>query len=199
MNPTTNKIDYKSFIRELLIVTIGVCIGMMLNTWNQKRVDKNQSNQYLDGIVEELKDNSKNVEKSLKHHQDLYKTLRENPDEANLVLSPALLRDVAWELSKTNIFKENIPQELYLNIAHVYSIQEELEKLGDQATDRMSEINILGPYYLLTTLDMDLDEEKIGLINTAMTSGWKAIFESWIATEDEYIKEVEKILNRIKK
>ena len=62
MNVKINKVDYKSFIRELLIIIIGVCIGMMLNTWNQKRIDKNQANQYLNGVIEELRDNSKNVE-----------------------------------------------------------------------------------------------------------------------------------------
>ena len=199
MNVKINKVDYKSFIRELLIIIIGVCIGMMLNTWNQKRIDKNQANQYLNGVIEELRDNSKNVEKSLSHHKELYENLKENPNEANLILNPALLRDVAWDLSKTSIFKENISQRLYLKIAKVYSIQRELEELGDQANDRMSEINILGPYYLLTTLDMDLSEEKVDFIKSAMNNGWKAIFESWISNEEEYISEVEKILDEIKK
>ena len=189
----------KQFFGELIIIVIGVCIGMMLNSWNQKRLDRNQANLYLNGIVEELEENSKNVEASLLHHKKLYEQLQANDENVNMVLSPALLRDVAWELSKTSIFKGNIDQGLYLNIAKIYSIQRELEETGDQATDRMSEINIIGPYYLLSTLEKDLSEEEVNFINSAMRDGWKAVLESWISYEEKFIEEVTGVLMEIKK
>ncbi|MEM1320288.1 MAG: hypothetical protein AAGG75_08525 [Bacteroidota bacterium] len=41
--------------KELLIVTLGVFIAMLMNSWNDRRQDRHEAQQYLDGIEEEMK------------------------------------------------------------------------------------------------------------------------------------------------
>ncbi len=186
---------FRHLLKEIVIITIGVCIGMMLNTWNQNRIEKTQAQQYLDGILQEVEHNASEVEKSFTHRKDLYEGLTNNKD-VKLNLNPALLKKVAWELAQNNVFKENIDTELYLELAELYAIQERIDFSAEQASDRMSELNTIVPYYTLSTYRMNIPKKEIDKIESTFMRRWKPILKSWYGYEEKYLVRAEKILKK---
>ena len=44
----------KYALGEILLVVIGILIALQINNWNQKRIDKNTEQIYLNGLKEEF-------------------------------------------------------------------------------------------------------------------------------------------------
>lgn len=185
---SNNSTKFKKILAEILIVTFGVCLGLMLNTWNQNRMDNNQASKYLTAILNEIKSNTLEVDTSLMHHKQLLKAVKDSPETAKLSLNPALLKSVAWELAQNNTFKENIDQDLYLSLAEIYAIQSKIEFSANQASDRMSELNVIAPYHFLTLFDKKISKEQGNQIEGKLMSGWKNILDSWISYELTYLE-----------
>lgn len=186
----------KSFFREIIIITLGVCIGMMLNTWNQNIIAKNEARSYLSGVYQEIEGNTSEITSSLAKHRKLFEKLNSEDEDIKLILHPAMTTDVAWTLAQNNIFKENVDSKLYLKIANLYALQNRIENSAEQASERMSELNTIVPYYTLSTFRMDIKDEEIKQIENAFTKRWKPIFESWMGYENEYLEQSKSILNK---
>ncbi|MCG8326820.1 MAG: hypothetical protein MI974_03990 [Chitinophagales bacterium] len=186
--------NFKEILKELLIITIGVFIGLLLNSWNENRKAQREARQYLDGIYEEMTQNIEVLNEALPYHTSLLDQLRKDPTAARLVLKPASVDDLAWKLAENNIFKNNIDKSLYYKIAKTYQIHDLLIEMQDQASERMSELNIMSPFYELQFMNIEIDEE----IQARVIQAWIPIFETWTSYESDYLEALKKTVEELK-
>ena len=192
----SSKINYKSILRELLIVFLGVLIAMLLNSWNEKRQEKIQAQNYLNGIYEEIDLNVKVLEKGLVYHQGLLESLRMEPKDANLSLNPSMVTNFAWKLAENNIFKENVDKDIYRKLAAAYQMHDFLMGIQINAGDRMSEVNILSPYYMIGATNQNPTEADKEEFLIGIKKSWIPVFESWIGIEGHYLNLLKEISKR---
>lgn len=190
----TTKVTYQSFFKELGIITLGVLIAMLLNSWNEKRKEINQAESYLVGIYEEIEINVKILKESIPYHQSLLDGLRKNPSEVNLSLNPASITNFSWKLSENNIFKENIDRALFLKLAKAYQSHDYLLETQIDAGQRMSEVNIMSPFFMLSTIGKKISDDEKKEFNINRMKSWIPIFETWTYLEKHYLELLEEIL-----
>ncbi len=187
----------KENIRELIIVTLGILIAFGLNSWNEERKEKIESQKYLQGIKTEVSFNLEEMKKAVPYHKELLRTLKDNPSKANLVLNAPHLQNISWKLAKNQIFRSHTDPELYRKIATCYQLNEYIIQIGQNASERMSEVNILSPYYLIGTVKDDLTEQDYENFRVLRKKSWIPIFESWTAFEERYLKELEDLVKEL--
>lgn len=188
-------INWKQQFVDLVVVILGILIAFGLGSWNDKRQARKQANILLEGIKIELQENKESLSKTLPYHQELLKTLRETPEQANLSLNPASVSDVSWQLAQTNVFKENIDPLIYRDLAQLYQRHEFLNLQVLAAGERMSEINVIGPFYTLGK-EPKTDQQRRDF-QLQILSGWIPIFESWVASEKMYLQSIERVTEKI--
>ena len=71
---------------------------------------------------------------------------------------------------------------------------QELAKIQEEAGSLMSEINVIGPFYELNALDLELDSSDVEQLSMRFIRGWIPIFETWTAQEEDYLEILETIL-----
>jgi argininosuccinate synthase len=128
------------------------------------------------------------------YHLELLKKLREEPLQANLVLSPGEMTNSAWQLAENPIFKKHVDQSTYHTLSSAYSMHDNLIEQSSQASRLMSEVNILGNFYLSPTLQMDLSEQDTKELSVQFKQGWIPIFESWTSSEEIYLERIDQAL-----
>ncbi|MEM1218475.1 MAG: hypothetical protein AAGH79_06165, partial [Bacteroidota bacterium] len=64
-----------SLLSQLLPVAIGVFFGIWVSNWNEARLQKAQQIEMLGLMVEELKENQKNLERAIPYHEKIGKTV----------------------------------------------------------------------------------------------------------------------------
>ncbi|MEL6717928.1 MAG: hypothetical protein AAFO82_11160 [Bacteroidota bacterium] len=185
---------WKDSIRELFIVTLGVLIAFGLNSWNDTRKEKRMADHYLEAIVEEMKINVEELEEKVPYHQDLLHQLRTDPENANMVLNPSKLSNISWKLAENNIFKEHIDPKLYRELAKCYQIHDYLNMQAQEAGTRMSEINIMGPFYRMSATNQNPTEEEMKEFGLDMARGWVSIFETWTYLEERYLNSLKGLI-----
>ncbi|MEO1515906.1 MAG: hypothetical protein AAFV95_12870 [Bacteroidota bacterium] len=189
--------EFKAVFKELLIVIIGVFIGMLLNSWNEGWKARKEADRYLQGIQEEMLGNIEKLKEGIPYHQKLLAGLREDPTNVRLVLNATPVSDLAWKLSENNTFKNNIDKDIYYKIAQVYQYHDNLVSIQDQAGDRMSELNVIGPFYQLQLIDKDIDAETMKEIEESVIQGWIPIFESWTSFEQQYLDALKTVVQEL--
>lgn len=190
-------IDWKAHVIRFFFVTLGVFIAFGLNTCNEGRKEKQQIHLYLKGLEEELVENREQLNNSLPYHQDLLNTLRTAPGKANLIMNPASVGNVAWKLADNEIFKKHIDHDLYKQLSKVYQLHERLLEQHEQASNLMSELNVLGPLHASGLLGRSFTAEEEIQLNNQITQGWIPIFETWTALEQDYLQSIEEALDMI--
>ena len=111
-----------------------------------------------------------------------------------MVLRPSELSNISWKLAENNIFKENIDPQIYRELAKCYQIHDYLNIQAKEAGERMSEINILGPYYMLAATNQNPSKEEIQEFRLNMKKGWIPVFETWTSIEENYLEHLKKLL-----
>lgn len=186
-------IKWSVHLMELTVVTLGILIAFGLNSWNENRKQEHLANSYLSSLKEELSSNKTELILKLDYHKKLLFSLRNDPLNTSLTLNPAALSNVGW-LSGDNIIRDYIEPELYRKIVRVYQTHEDLSNLTRNASEKMSEINVMGPYHMLkvvsTLSEMEREEFAVSL-----KQGWIPIFESWTAIEQIYIEQIDEALD----
>ncbi|MBX2817512.1 MAG: hypothetical protein KTR24_15995 [Saprospiraceae bacterium] len=191
---SNSTIHWRSLIKELFIVTAGVLIALVANSWYEKQNEIRQAGQFLTGIYEEIEDNITVLRETLPYHKKLLKDLREDPLKANLSLNPAHVRNVAWKLAENSVFKENTDNSLYYELSNAYDMHDYLVNTQMDAAAKMSELNILGPFYLLQAGTMS--EVQKTAFQVEASKGWIPIFETWIFFEQSYLQALEEIIDK---
>ncbi|RMG66778.1 MAG: hypothetical protein D6715_06095 [Calditrichaeota bacterium] len=64
-----NKHALLSFVREMIIVIMGILIALSINTWNEHRKDRAYINTALNAIEKEIQFNQTNLRDILKRHE----------------------------------------------------------------------------------------------------------------------------------
>ena len=197
--PMQEKINWKNHFLEFFFVTVGILIAFGLNSWNETRKEKELTQMYLDGLREELLDNKKELKKSLPYHQTLLKTLREDPLEARLSLNPSRISNSAWKLAENEIFKKYVDHDLYKMLSKLYDVHDKINYEAKVAGDRMSEVNVISPFYLLAAGDLNPTEDELIQLSKEVRRGWIPIFESWTFVEEIYLEMIDEILVKMEK
>ncbi len=190
-----NKIDWKSYVIELLIVTSGILIAFGLNSWNETQKEEKLANLYLEGIYEELTINKTALESTLEYHSELLQSLNEKPLDVTLVLKPASVNNSAWKLAENDIFKRYVDPKLYQKITEAYQVHESLQSHGNESSSMMAELNVLGPVYMSSTAGRTFSEEEELNFRKSVRQGWIPIFQDWIYYEKTYIEKIDNVLN----
>ncbi|MEM7369060.1 MAG: hypothetical protein AAF587_10715 [Bacteroidota bacterium] len=190
-------IDWKTHLIRFFFVTLGVFIAFGLNTCNERRKEKLQIKLYLQGLQEELLENQTKLNTSLPYHQELLTTLRQQPEKANLIMNPAAVSNVAWNLADNEVFKKYVDHELYKQLSTVYQFHESLLEQHRQASNLMSELNVLGPLHASSLLGQTFTEEQEIQLNNQISQGWIPIFETWTSLEQDYLQNIENALAMI--
>jgi uncharacterized membrane protein YgaE (UPF0421/DUF939 family) len=193
----SSKIDWKNRFVEFILITVGVLIAFGLNTCNENRKERHQTRLFLEGINEELIENSEDVEQKLPYHKELLETLRKNPQKANLILRPPNLNDVAWKLSENSTFREHVNHESYKMLAEIYQLHSLIEEYTYAASKQMIEVNIMFPYHALAADEDTFTEENMRLFEVAVKEGWIPVFETWTAMEEQYLNKVEEYFQSV--
>lgn len=188
---------FNTFLKEFLVVLLGVFLAMVMNSWNEDRKAKIEAERYLDGIKDEIKDNIKILEDAIPYHQDLLDGLRSDPTSVSLVLNVANVNNTAWRLAENNTFKSNIDKQLFYKLDKMYQLHDYLVSTQSEAERLMSESNIMSPYYELQLIGKDIQEEDIKELGARLMMGWIPIFESWTHAEKKYLAALEKTLSSL--
>ncbi len=190
------KYNFLNRVIEILIVIFGAFIAFGLNTCNENRQDRQRTKMYLEGIKEELLENQKELTEKLEYHNDILDSLRVNPLDTRLVLSPAFVNNVSWKLSENEVFKAHIEPDLFRTLAITYNLHESLKRQNHSVIKLMDELNVMGPLYEIN-LPRDISEEEAKQYMTEMKKGWQPIFETWTFIEREYLASMERSLKMI--
>jgi hypothetical protein len=185
-------IKWSVHLMELTVVTLGILIAFGLNSWNENRKQEHLANSYLSSLKEELSSNKTELILKLDYHNKLLSSLRNDPLNTNLTLNPATLSNVGW-LSGDNIIRDYIEPEMYRKIVRVYQTHEDLANHTRNASENMSEINIMAPFHLVK-VENKLSEIEKEEFAVSLKKGWIPIFESWTAIEQIYIEQIDDAL-----
>lgn len=192
-NKKKKKSKWKHYLIELSIVTIGLVLALLLNSWYETRKERIYAQENMDNIKKELAHNLNELRISQPHHKMLLEKLRLDPNSANLVLNPPDISKVAWDIAQNNAFRRHTESDEYYRLAKIYQLHGYVAKIGDNASEKMSEINLL-QFSRLAEIYLN-SEEDYYKIRTRAKSGWIPIFETWHSLEANYIQEIEAILN----
>ena len=192
-----NPIDWRDHFIRFFFITLGVFLGFGLNTCNSNQKEKAQVDLYLDGLVDELKENQQILNESLTYHKHLLEQLQNETAKANLILNPAHVSNISWTLANNEVFKKHLDNDLYKNLSLVYQYHQELIDLHNETSRLMSEMNVLGPLYSLSIVDKQWTREQETELDIIVKLGWVPIFETWTSTEELYLKHIESVLNEI--
>lgn len=173
----------KSILKEVVLITTGVVLALMLSQWNETRKEKEQARFSLVNIKSELERNKKAVSKALQYHQDLYDKIINEPDSAIMSLNFAQLSNNAWELSKNTRLLNYLDYQVSLKLVEIYDMQEEYDQDTKIAYNMMSTSSILGTNQLKT-----INEWK---------QGWIGSFQSTLYVEKLLVEKYEKALAAI--
>ncbi|WNJ20039.1 hypothetical protein [Pontibacter sp. G13] len=182
-----------SQLRELLLITFSILLAFGLNAWYANHQERSQAEAYLAGIEEELAANQIELTEKLEYHQQLLEILREDPAKARMTLRPANISNVAWKLSETAVFRKHIDPDLYKRIATAYQTHETLMNFVETASDMMSEVNVIAPFYLLGAAQ-NMEDQELEAFYMMSRQGWVPMFETWTSLEQEYLEEIEGVL-----
>ena len=88
-------------IGEIVLVVIGILIALQINNWNEERVIKNNINQYLGTLIQDMRGDANIIESGRRYHifrihSGIYMLHQYNPNEA-LSFLPDNSNIPAWE------------------------------------------------------------------------------------------------------
>ncbi len=69
------KLEWKKYIAELLVVFVGVTSAFLLNDWAQKRNSEELENKYITSLLDDLKNDSDNLKKTINYSQNNFDSL----------------------------------------------------------------------------------------------------------------------------
>ena len=190
----SERIKWKTHLIDFFFVTLGVFLAFGLNSWNEERKEKEKVRLFSDGLQEELQENRTALEATLEYHESLLQRLRKEPSKVNLVLNPADVNDVAWNLANGDIFKQHIRPEIFTALSKVYQSHKSLDEYAIDALRNINQMNVFGPYYQLATAGRKISNEDKNQFKLSVIKGWIPIFETWVGLEKRYLQHIEEAL-----
>lgn len=189
-----NKINWKNHFVELLIVTSGILIAFGLNSWREGQKEEKLAKLYMEGVIEELEVNRKELTERMEYHRGLLKELIEKPLEVRLVLKQPNVRNSAWKLAENDVFKQYVDPEMYRQLIQIYQTHERLNNHSDEMSRLMGELNVIGPLYLSGSAGRVISDEERDEFKKQVRQGWIPMFEDWIYYESQYIQTIDEVL-----
>jgi hypothetical protein len=164
--PTTEKSGSRSWLRitlEVLLISVGVFLGLMGEQWRERSQKRELAVGSLQRFRAEFVANQKAVQSVRKSHTDDEKNIlaylnRDAAARARLPYpfqstNPAFLEYSAWDVALATQSLAHIDQELAHRIAHVYSVQRQLDGATRDITHVMySKTGYPDPISLLTSM-----------------------------------------------
>ena len=188
-----SRIDWKNHLIEFVFITLGVILAFSLNTWNENRKESDQADLYLQGLMAELSANRRQLEKTYPYHLDLIRRLSEEPGKTSLELKGGFFNNVAWTSADHAVLKSHLDFELYTLLASTYGLHEMLKHHINMASDRIHELNVMSPLYLLSGDNTQMTDEDWALLLEQSKMGWVPVFQDWVNIEHSYLRQIIKV------
>ena len=151
--------NWFTVVLEILIVVIGLFIGLQVDDWNQRRIDRSTEAAYLRELLEDFEANRASLEKT---SQRLETILR----NTNALLGQSVLEEPDWTIAQLNdafVWTQNMPA--FIAVVRTYI---NLKGSGDLRLIRNRELkNDLAQYFAESDLTVLVQNtHELELVNT---------------------------------
>jgi len=151
--------NWFTVVLEILIVVIGLFIGLQVDDWNQRRIDRSTEAAYLRELLEDFEANRASLEKT---SQRLETILR----NTNALLGQSVLEEPDWTIAQLNdafVWTQNMPA--FIAVVRTYI---NLTGSGDLRLIRNRELkNDLAQYFAESDLTVLVQNtHELELVNT---------------------------------
>lgn len=184
-------LPWTNYFIEFLTVVLGILLAFGLNTYYNNRIEEERVSHFLEGVQLEISENALEVKTKLEYHEKIKTALRENPSDVILQLKTPQLKDFAWQIAQDNTISQHISYDLYRKLAEIYSVQTTMNQLGNEASNIMSHVNVVSPFYLI---GIELSEEEEKQFSQILKQNWFPIFDDFIDYEKRLAKLYEEVL-----
>ncbi|WP_420580092.1 hypothetical protein [Reichenbachiella sp.] len=179
-----SNIKWTNHLIEFFTVVLGILLAFGLNTYYNGKVEEERARHFLEGIRLEIEENTEEVAEKLAYHEGIRDTLYTDPSKVVLRLKASRVKNFAWQIAQENSISQHIPYELYSKLAEIYEAQENLQQTNKEASNIMSHVNVLSPFYIV---GVDVSEEEARAFSQDYKKGWTPIFEDFISAEKELL------------
>lgn len=133
-----------SFIREIVIVILGILIALSINTWNENRKNENYIQKALNTIEEEVKLNKENLLSIYKRHQLTIDSIQAFRNDPSISIRQILKKVHGFQIAETQnlgfkYFVSNRTDLIDFEILTLFSQMESLNQLLTLKTNKLIE------------------------------------------------------------
>ncbi|MEP2023606.1 MAG: hypothetical protein ABJH98_18755 [Reichenbachiella sp.] len=178
-------LPWTNYLIEFVTVVLGILLAFGLNTYYSNQIEQERVSHYLEGVKLEIQENFIEVEDKLAYHKDILIQLSKNPENVILRLKSASVKNYAWQIAQENSISQHISYKLYRKLAEIYAMQLLLEQNGTEASNMMSHVNVLSPFYIV---GVDVNDEEAMEFAKSVKTGWIPIFEDFVHYEEKLTK-----------
>ena len=150
----------KRMLVEVILITCGVLLALVLDQWNSNRLMRQRSEEALLKITAEIEDNIRILEFVNPNNQKVVSIINgtlsvEGGAEPQLI--PALqMVDTAWQTMLSTGVSEYIEYDVLYELSRLYSLHEIYESLSYQILDTINNSRVL---ILAMNPETQLDDE----------------------------------------
>ena len=143
MNKVIKTESFKSAMREIFAIVVGVLLALAVNEWNENRIQTARANEAISNIIQEIESNLNLLQIVNKNNLSVVALVEseksENNEETqNLKFIPGLqIQDTAWQTLLSTGVSEFIEFSTLYDVSSIYSLQAIYRKLGFQLVESM--------------------------------------------------------------
>ena len=151
--------NWFTVVLEILIVVIGLFIGLQVDDWNQRRIDRSTEAAYLRELLEDFEANRATLEKTSQRLETILRNM-------NALLGQSVLEEPDWTIAQLNdafVWTQNMPA--FIAVVRTYI---NLTGSGDLRLIRNRELkNDLAQYFAESDLTVLVQNtHELELVNT---------------------------------
>ena len=151
--------NWFTVVLEILIVVIGLFIGLQVDDWNQRRIDRSTEAAYLRELLEDFEANRASLEKTSQRLETILRNM-------NALLGQSVLEEPDWTIAQLNdafVWTQNMPA--FIAVVRTYI---NLTGSGDLRLIRNRELkNDLAQYFAESDLTVLVQNtHELELVNT---------------------------------
>ncbi len=178
------KNNFKTFIKDIIPVLLGVLIALWIDNWNEERKDKKYIDHFYLSLVKELRDTNKEIIEKIPYQKALIDTLQSysNNETLSLLMVIEKAGGVKGPRIKLNYWNALSNSKIELIEYEKLSVLAEIEEGNELLKYKQNKLLD----FIYSNLTETSKKEKIIL---------KIMMEELITTQISIQKDIQKILN----
>ncbi len=178
------KNNFKTFIKDIIPVLLGVLIALWIDNWNEERKDKKYIDHFYLSLVKELRDTNKEIIEKIPYQKALIDTLQSysNNETLSLLMVIEKVGGVKGPRIKLNYWNALSNSKIELIEYEKLSVLAEIEEGNELLKYKQNKLLD----FIYSNLTETSKKEKIIL---------KIMMEELITTQISIQKDIQKILN----